>query len=439
MLGQMLRGCVIAVAAAVCATVAGADEPTAEEYQEAVERHDLQSRQVWLDRYFGGAEIIRPRDFDELRRYSIRPNLRPDNVARHLERVGASDLPSSAGAEVGAAQCRFMIYGHGATMVVTAVFLGEQANIDVLRSFRLAAHFVVTGVERDLYAAVCADAHFSEANIADVNRRPNWLVERFDTEGHKVLLTTSPVTGPIAEAVRAMLENVLIQAPRIEMQSIYFPDLAFSSSRSFDPDSGADTGPLLDEERVGDDDFVRNWYTRAFVSLGQPSLYARRVGQGVATYRMTRLPSFSGPSSMTVTLDTQGRAHLIFRSIGRSGPSCLEEAEAQGLIRFSNDADMTCGPLTVDRRDLGRADSRTLIAWFERRAFWEGVTNDDVIGLDGCQMLTEGLVNGRYHVVDRWRCSAGEPPEIRALLCRSGALPPDPVPHGDWPPLCETP
>jgi len=434
-----VRGAVIAaVLCSMAEGAAAAAEPTVVQYWGEIERRESAAGPIRLDSYFGDAEILLPPDSVNYQLPPARPAWRLENAARVLDRLGAEVLSESLAAEMGAARCRLTIVNHSVATVVTAVLLSDGAEIDVRRTYGAPARFVVTGAEGDLYAAVCADALFTNANIVDVDLRPDWFVERIDTDVHKVLLTSSPVSGPIADAVRAMLESVRNRAPRPQAQPNYFPDLVFAPAHAHDQFHNEDLGPLLDEERIRDHNLRLRWYTRGFVSLDQPSLYVRRTDTDAVMYRITRLPSFSGPSSVTVVVNGNGDVRLDFRVVGPPDPDCLNAARAQRQLMTTNDAAVLCGSLSTDQRDLDSADSRALIYWLDRREFWDAPTAKLGLGFDGCQMLTEALVNGRYHVVDRWICDVEAPPEVRALLCRPGAQAPDGR-HGHWPPLCETP
>ena len=437
-------------------------EPTLDDYFAAWDAREAALARPSLSEYFGDAEIW-PTDALELfeapasvtdgdasrrltdtaRRRLYGPPWRERLERRIMDieqlapRAAIERLPEQTAADIGALQCRLVI-GAPSPTVVTALVLADGAFLRVERAYAASAFFMVLQ-ERDVAAAACADELFTDDNVTNVWPRPDWLIERVDAGGRKVLITSSPTEGPLHDAVAALLEVVRDYAPRPETVVRYFPDLAFAKThafRAFDRDD--DLGPLMEEERVGDDSLFLSWFSRSFAVIGHDSLYERRVDPDAAVFRMTLLPSFSGPYSVTITPRPDGGALLSYKAVGQpTDDACVEAGLADGSIRWSNDVSLMCGALRESSRALGPEEGRLLHAWFDREAFWSAPSAGRPGGLDGCHLVVEGLEEGRYHVTERWTCDHGAPPEVRDLLCRPAGDAGAQADPDVWPAPCE--
>ncbi len=74
-------------------------------------------------------------------------------------------------------------------------------------------------------------------------------------------------------------------------------------------------------------------------------------------------------------------------------------------------------------------------SWLEDLGYWTAPSFVPSYGPDGCQLIPEALVNGRYHVTDRWTCRDEAPPDVRRLFCVRESEAPGWA--DDWPPRCE--
>jgi hypothetical protein len=154
--------------------------------------------------------------------------------------------------------------------------------------------------------------------------------------------------------------------------------------------------PLADHE---------GWYGKHLRVLGERPL----CGSAAEVYRLTWVPSFHPTIVVRVARDSAGYLLRAKRESGAGGyePGRLVVDTSIRLVKSDVDA---------LRRLLGAAH------------FWSLPSKpapDGTVGTDGAQWVMEGLVAGRYHVVDRWSPRA-EGPHARYrqlaewLLMRSG-------------------
>ena len=141
-------------------------------------------------------------------------------------------------------------------------------------------------------------------------------------------------------------------------------------------------------------DFVAKWYSEHLAAIGEPSLWmlSRRDSEATA-YRLLWLPTFHHPVCVRIDRTRDGaklRARVL-NGMGGYAP----------------------GQIAIDRSvTLGADQFIALNRRLEQAAFWEMPTELGDLGLDGDQLIVEGVTTGKYHVVDRW-----EPDPAYAKLC----------------------
>ena len=65
---------------------------------------------------------------------------------------------------------------------------------------------------------------------------------------------------------------------------------------------------------------------------------------------------------------------------------------------------------------LRKSLTQQWLAAFESAGFWNLPTLADANGTDGAHWIFEGVRNGKYHVIDRWSPSSGDPIREIGLL-----------------------
>jgi hypothetical protein len=143
----------------------------------------------------------------------------------------------------------------------------------------------------------------------------------------------------------------------------------------FFPTNSLAAQPERHESRVA-------WYAPFLVVMKEGPLYPPAVDRP-PTYRLLHLPTFKHPSVVYLA-EVSGAWHAVCkRNDGRGGYS-------PGRL------------VATSERDLTRAESKQLGRLLNRVGFWDMPSYEECYGLDGTQCVLEGVLAGRYHVVDRW-------------------------------------
>ncbi len=179
------------------------------------------------------------------------------------------------------------------------------------------------------------------------------------------------------------LPRVLIQRPVAVPTAIVLIEVIFAmcvamADEPFFPDR------IFGREKE-DNDFVVEWYSKHLKAMKEPSLWKLAQNDRAAiVYRFLWLPTFDRPVSVRLS---------------KSGDSAMLHA-----VELDGRGGYEPGKIAV-RRTL-KLDGKQ---WedFKRRVdkahFWPSPTEkaDDDIILDGDQLILEGVMTGKYHIVDR--------------------------------------
>ena len=135
------------------------------------------------------------------------------------------------------------------------------------------------------------------------------------------------------------------------------------------------------------DTFVREWYSRILLLLGEPSLLERPAEDETPVLRFTYIPTWSPPAA--------------FRAYAKGGAYFLAVKFADGQGGYDP------GRLAIDRLvELSAATFEALQAAF-RAAPVCGAAPDVALGFDGSEWIFEISGAGGYCVTDRWRPGSG--------------------------------
>jgi hypothetical protein len=175
------------------------------------------------------------------------------------------------------------------------------------------------------------------------------------------------------EAIRAALNGIADAAPfkatlQLCLQTMerinaaffetYFPPQTFSSPAA---------------------DFQVHWCSAEMYALGEKPLWPPS-NTPEATYRLTYIPAFSGPTVITLSLPPDGEGRIAIKTInGDREVTNVDEA------------------LTATRDQVAR--------FFEllgQAHFWTTSTELPRRGFDGAEWMLEGVTDGKYRVVVRW-------------------------------------
>jgi len=136
------------------------------------------------------------------------------------------------------------------------------------------------------------------------------------------------------------------------------------------------------------DDFVSAWYSKGLEALDEPVL-KDRIGRRHTTWRFLWLRTWGAPVAVRVEQDAKGWSVTWKQSDGQGGyePGKLTSAGTRRLT-----------PKEIE----------TMRARFAAARLTELPTQDPAMGLDGAQWVMEGIVDGNYHLVDRWSPEEGD-------------------------------
>jgi hypothetical protein len=126
-------------------------------------------------------------------------------------------------------------------------------------------------------------------------------------------------------------------------------------------------------------EFEVHWFSRELYALEEKPLW-RSAPEDEHIYRITVLPAFTGPESVTLAILSDGTGQIQFRAVDRQSQ------------RLSLDKLHTINPQQA-------ADFTSKLNQIQ---FWQLQTELQQFGCDGADWILEGVENGKYHIVFRW-------------------------------------
>jgi len=178
--------------------------------------------------------------------------------------------------------------------------------------------------------------------------------ERF--EAIRAALNGVPDTAPLKATSQRCLKT--LERKNAAFFRTYFPPQTFASAAA---------------------DFQVRWYSAEMYALGEKPLWPPSTGPG-ATYRLTYIPAFSGPTFITLSVPPDGKGQVAIKTI-------------DGEREVIN---------TDENRSASRDQLDRFSAFLEGARYWTTPTELPRTGLDGAEWILEGVMNGKYRVVVRW-------------------------------------
>jgi hypothetical protein len=130
--------------------------------------------------------------------------------------------------------------------------------------------------------------------------------------------------------------------------------------------------------------FVTDWYSSQLTALQEEPLYSKNLPKGRETYRFTWLRSFNRPVALRLDVQPDG-----------SGKFVIKVSDGAGGYKPGKIARNETRDVTVDVVKAVRVQ-------FERAKFFDMPVTTNHRGLDGSEWILEAVVEGRYHLVERW-------------------------------------
>ena len=156
--------------------------------------------------------------------------------------------------------------------------------------------------------------------------------------------------------------------------------------------------PGVLDENPGLSAALDHWYSSCLLAMQEHPLYPSS-SDGSELYRLLFLPTFSRPAVVRLN-------HVA----GTWQATCKS---TDGLGGYSPGQISHEGQLTLSPTDV-RVFNRLL----ERADFWRMSSYIPSNGLDGSQVILEGVRNGTYHLVDRWSPRANPFAKLAHFLLR---------------------
>jgi hypothetical protein len=177
------------------------------------------------------------------------------------------------------------------------------------------------------------------------------------------------------DAIRATLKQVTDSSPNYQ--------LARRCLRTLETENAALLvdyfPPQTFTGRAGE--FEVHWFSRELYALEEKPLW-QSAPEDEHIYRITVLPAFSGPESVTLAVLPDGTGQIRFRTV-----------------------DPRTNRLSIDKsRAINPQQAADFTAKLSRIEFWQLQTEPPKgqIGCDGAEWILEGVEDGRYHIVLRW-------------------------------------
>ena len=130
-------------------------------------------------------------------------------------------------------------------------------------------------------------------------------------------------------------------------------------------------------------DFEQEWYAKHLSAMQEPILTPRDKEKGYFAFRVLYLPTWGRPVAVRYE---KKRKQFIRRSVMLSGKGGYDP----GKIK------------KVEEIEVTKREIDDLLAALEKSGFWGMPQKDDVIGLDGSQLIIEAIKEGQHRVRVRW-------------------------------------
>jgi hypothetical protein len=117
--------------------------------------------------------------------------------------------------------------------------------------------------------------------------------------------------------------------------------------------------------------------------MKEPVLSATGAAPDYFVLRALYLPTWGRPVAVRIE---KRAGDVVYRSVMLSGSGGYDP----GKIKKTT------------TRHLSKAEFETFLRELENSGFWALAPHDDVLGLDGAQLIIEAVKDGRYSLVERW-------------------------------------
>jgi hypothetical protein len=156
--------------------------------------------------------------------------------------------------------------------------------------------------------------------------------------------------------------------------------------------TGADFFPPRTFSRDTEYDAVkRQTYSKHLLGMQASSLFAATTNTGLHCYRFTCLRSFHEPFLIEVSIGEDGKGNVVAKMTGVKG------GDAPGQFVYNKTNAIDAAAVT------------NILKVLQENRFWSQSSMSPESGLDGSEWIVEGVLKGRYHVINRWSPLKGSP------------------------------
>jgi len=239
---------------------------------------------------------------------------------------------------------------------------GDKSVLSTLLKFTYLTEFYGDAITSDPDGFLTAVSRLPEAEqraVAAGIAGPNFGLPRARFDAVRATLMKVPDSSSNYELARTLLRAV--EAENASFLVNYFPPKTFTGRAA---------------------DFQVHWFSKEFYSLENEPMWPPAAGGG-GTYRVTVLPAFVAPESVTMTVMSDGTGQIQFRTLDLRG----HRLNVGGVHAVS------------------QQQAADFAAILNRVQFWQLPPElpPDLrhVVMDGTRWILEGMQNGSYHIIVR--------------------------------------
>lgn len=127
-------------------------------------------------------------------------------------------------------------------------------------------------------------------------------------------------------------------------------------------------------------DFTNEWYSEELFALDEEALYHSEA----EIYRFSYFPAFSNPIVVRIKIKDDGTSEINYK-VGNGNAN----AHSGGILKS-------------ETAELNKNETQEFIDLLSTNVYWNLPKDIERLGLDGYEVVIEGVKNGEYHIVNRW-------------------------------------
>ena len=134
--------------------------------------------------------------------------------------------------------------------------------------------------------------------------------------------------------------------------------------------------------------YANDWYSQELYALDEEALY----GSKGHIYRLSCYPAFDDTVVVRVEIRDDGAADVYYKA----SDGIASQGDGNGVADSGEST-------------LGKDETRDFLMLLDDVDYWNLPMEIDSLGLDGHEIVIEGVKDGEYHIVDRWTPEEDDP------------------------------